>query len=156
MNRYLGVDVGSRRVGLAISDPLNSMALPLETADGSKPREAAKRIVELVQEYDVGALVVGWPVEMSGQEGRAARTVGKFIEVLDVALDRRGLDVQIHKWDERLTTHAAQSLLIEADVSRRRRKETVDQIAAAHILQGYLDSLRIQEARKREDEEYGD
>lgn len=155
MKRYLGVDVGTKRVGVAVSDALGTMALPLETVDGTKPKLASKHLAEIAREYGVGDVVVGWPIEMSGLEGRAARSVKSFIGHLEVALDRMHLEVKIHKWDERLTTHAAQSLLIEADVSRRKRKETVDQIAAAHILQGYLDSLRIAASRQNRDEDDG-
>jgi putative holliday junction resolvase len=156
MERILGIDVGSRRIGVAVSDPLGSMALPLETVDGSRRKAAARRIAALAMEYEAETLVVGWPMEMSGREGRAARTVAGFIDELETALSAAGLAAKIERWDERLTTQAAQTLLIDADVSRSRRKDWVDQIAAAHILQGYLDAVRIEAARNERVEDDGE
>ncbi|MBA2661785.1 MAG: Holliday junction resolvase RuvX [Bradymonadaceae bacterium] len=155
MRRYIGVDVGSRRIGVAVSDPFGSMALPLETIDGRDGGKAARRIATLVAEYEAAGIVVGWPIDMRGKEGAATRMVAAFLGLLDKALARDNLSVDVHRWDERLTTHAAEALMIEADISRAKRKETVDQIAAAHILQGYLDALRIQAARESDGEDNG-
>lgn len=151
--RYIGVDVGSRRVGVAVSDPFGSMALPLETVDGRNVKAATRRIAEIVAEYDAVGVVLGWPVEMSGREGRATKVVAAFEAQLQRALSGLNLSVELHRWDERLTTTAAEALLIGSDVSRAKRKETVDQIAAAHILQGYLDGLRIRAEREEHGEE---
>ncbi len=144
-------------MGVAVSDPFGSMALPLETVDGRDVKKATRRIAAIVAEYEAVGVVLGWPVEMSGREGRATKVVAAFEAELERAL--RGLtlsSVVLHRWDERLTTTAAEALLIESDVSRAKRKETVDQIAAAHILQGFLDGLRIRAEREEDYDEKQD
>ncbi len=140
--------MGARRVGVAVSDPFGSMALPLETVDGRNVKMATRRIAAIVAEYEAVGVVLGWPVEMSGREGRATKVVAAFEVQLERSLLELKLMVELHRWDERLTTTAAEALLIESDVSRAKRKQTVDQIAAAHILQGYLDGLRIRAERE--------
>ncbi len=140
--RIMALDVGTRRIGVAVSDDAQRMALPLETVDARSPRRAAERIAELIADYDVVVLVVGWPLEMSGREGRAVDRVRDLVEVLEDVLDEQQIEqIEIRRWDERLTTSAADRLLIDADVSRRRRKEAIDQVAASKILEGYLASV---------------
>ncbi|MGM0556315.1 MAG: Holliday junction resolvase RuvX [Myxococcota bacterium] len=139
---YLGVDVGSRRIGLATSDVGCSFAFPKETVDARSTRKAAGYIKALALEMNTHTIVVGWPLTLDGEEGRAVDRVRTFLEHLREAFERDDEPMpDVVKWDERLTTTAAESFLIGADVRRRRRKEVVDQIAASHILKGYLDSL---------------
>lgn len=137
---YIGLDVGKRRIGVARSDAAGSFAMPAETVDASDTDGAVERIVELARREECHTIVVGWPLTLEGQKGRAVRFVERFIEGLEAGLEAAGVQVEVVTWDERLTTRAAEDFLIGADVSRRRRKEVVDQLAAKHILQGYLDS----------------
>lgn len=138
---YLGLDVGTRRIGVARSDQNASIAMPVETVEAGPGKKPAERIAELVAEAKCHTIVVGWPLTLEGSEGRAVRRVEKFVDRLGDALAAVDEAPEIVTWDERLTTTAAESFLVGADVSRRRRKQVVDQIAATHILQGYLDSL---------------
>ncbi|RVU48655.1 Holliday junction resolvase RuvX [Lujinxingia sediminis] len=145
--RMLGVDVGTRRVGVAVSDPLGTMAMPVETIEVRGLPGAARRLVELVGQYEAGVVVVGWPLDMRGREGVAVERVRKFMGAFEKALVGKGHQVEVVRWDERLTTTAAERSLLKADVSRQRRKEAIDQVAACHILQGYMDRLRIESER---------
>lgn len=137
--RILGLDYGSKTVGVAVSDPLGVTAQRLETIwrkQENKLRRTLAQVEELVKEYEIEKIVLGYPKNMNNTLGeRAVKT-----EEFKSALERRtGLPVVL--WDERLTTVAASRVLIESGVRREHRKESVDQIAAAMILQGYLDSL---------------
>ncbi len=135
----LALDVGTRRIGVAVSDDRGAMALPLETVDAEPRGEAVDRIVKLVGDYQVGDVVVGWPVDMQGREGRAVGRVRAIVEPLEKRLEAAGHDeVEVHRWDERLTTTEANRLLDDVDVTRRRRKQAVDQVAACKILEGFL------------------
>jgi putative Holliday junction resolvase len=133
VTRYLGVDFGTKRVGLAISDGLGLTARPLEVV----PREAAvDRINALIAEYDVERVIVGLPTGLEGQAGvsvAGARELGAEIEA--------DSDVTVELVDERFTSRIAESVLLESGMRRRERRATVDKVAAAIILQGYLDSL---------------
>lgn len=135
----LALDVGTRRIGVAVSDEQKMMALPLETVDARSRHEAVNRLVELIDDYEVGEVVVGWPLDMRGREGKAVERVRELVDALRSRLETGSRDsVPIHRWDERLTTTAADRLLSEVDVTRRRRKEAVDQVAACKILEGFL------------------
>ena len=136
--RILAMDVGSRRIGLAVSDELGWIAHGLPTLERSHPRKEFGAIRRIVGEYAIGKLVVGLPRNMNGSLGPQAHLVLDFIESL-----RKKLGLDVIPWDERLTTVAAERVLIETDVRRARRREKVDQIAAVLILQGYLDSRRL-------------
>lgn len=139
----MALDVGTRRIGVAVSDRDQRMALPVETVDAKPQAEAVQRIAELIDDYDVTQLVVGWPLEMSGREGRAVDRVRELVERLERRLRGKNEDtITIHRWDERLTTTAADRLLVEADVSRARRRDAVDQIAACKILEGFIQRQR--------------
>lgn len=134
----LGIDHGSVRVGLAVSDETDTFALPLETV----PLAAAiTRIREIAAEKNVSALILGMPRNMDGSYGPKAEEVRRFAERLK---KETGLEVRF--WDERLTTRAAERLLLERDVSRKRRKELVDKLAAHQILQNHLDALAFRKA----------
>jgi putative Holliday junction resolvase len=139
---YLGIDVGTKRIGLATSDAGGDFAFPKETVDAGSPTDAAERIKQVAIDVGAHTLVVGWPLTLDGEEGRAVERVRDFLDHLRAAFDEDDVPMpEVVEWDERMTTTAAESFLIGADVRRRRRKEVVDQIAASHILKGYLDSL---------------
>ncbi len=138
--RIMGLDYGSKTVGIAVSDPLGITAQGVETITRSKEnklRRTCARIEELVREYDVEKLVVGLPKLLNGEIGDRAEKSKSFGEML---AKRTGLPVVFQ--DERLTTQEAERTLIENQVRRENRKQYIDQIAAVFILQGYLDSLQ--------------
>lgn len=135
--RIMGLDVGSKTVGVAISDALGWTAQGIETVkiNEAEGQFGIERIAELVKEYEVTEFVVGFPKNMNntvGPRGEASESYKKLLE------ETFGLPVKL--WDERLTTMAAERMLIEADVSRKKRKLVIDKMAAVMILQGYLDS----------------
>lgn len=133
MTRYLGVDFGTKRVGLAISDATGLLASPLDVVGRG---EAVEKVAELVVEHGVGGLVVGLPTALSGEEGRSARDA----RILGAELGAEtGLPVIFV--DERFTSRIAEDSLIETGMRRRKRRETVDKAAAALLLQGFLDGL---------------
>lgn len=138
MIRIMGLDFGSKTVGVAISDPLGLTAQGIEIIrreSENKLRRTLARIEELIREYEVTSLVLGFPKNMNNTIGERAEKTLAFKEMLE---RRTGLAVTM--WDERLTTVAANRTLIEGGVRRENRKEYVDMIAAVYILQGYLDS----------------
>jgi putative Holliday junction resolvase len=131
----VGLDIGSVRIGVAVSNEAR-IATPLETI-AAKPRAAAlARVAAIVSERNVDTIVVGLPLELSGREGVAVRKVRRLTTALVESLP----DVDLVEWDERLTSVAAESSLIESGVRRAARKKVIDQVAAVLILQGYLDS----------------
>jgi putative Holliday junction resolvase len=129
----LALDVGSKRIGVAVADPGGSFAMPLETIARTNLAADVARIVEIAADRQVCELVVGDPVTLSGERGIASRHIDAFVERLT-----RTFSGTIHRQDERLTTAAATKTLIGADVSRKRRKEVVDAMAAALILETFL------------------
>ena len=134
--RILAIDHGSKRIGFALSDELGWTAQPLETFYRRNPDADIRHIQNLVREHEVGQVLVGMPFRLDGEIGPAAKVVQAFIELLEPALS-----VPVITWDERMTTCAAEDLLIAADVGRQKRKGIVDRIAAAILLQSYLASL---------------
>lgn len=141
--RKMGLDFGSKTVGVAISDPLLVTAQGIEIVrrkSEGKLRQTLARIEELITEYEVDEIVLGYPKNMNDTEGERAEKTRAFREMLE---RRTGLDVQL--WDERLTTVAADKAMMEAGIRREERKEHVDRIAAVFILQGYLDYLKNKE-----------
>lgn len=135
--RLLGFDLGTKTVGLALSDVERSLASPLETIRRTKFLADAARIRELALRYEVGGLVFGLPINMDGTEGPRAQATRAFARNL-----ARILPLPHAFWDERLSTAAVTRILIEADASRARRAAVVDRMAAAYILQGVLDRIR--------------
>ena len=139
--RILGLDYGSKTVGVAVSDPLGLTAQKVETIwrkQENKLRRTLARIEELIAEYEVEKIVLGFPKNMNNTVGERAEKALEFGEMLK---KRTGLEVIL--WDERLTTVEADRTLIEAGVRRENRKQYLDGIAAVFILQGYLDSLSV-------------
>jgi putative Holliday junction resolvase len=135
--RFLGLDVGDARIGVALSDETATLASGLVTLARVGPRRDVKVLAGLVREHRVGTVVVGLPLRLDGSVGPQAEKIETFAESL-----RRALDVPVVTWDERLSSVAADELLAEAGVRRRDRKSRIDQAAAVLILQGYLDSLK--------------
>lgn len=135
--RILGLDVGSRTVGVALSDETRLLASPLLTIRRTGVARDVGEVVRLASEHEVSVIVVGMPFELSGRIGFSARRVSGFIDAL-----KKQWTGQVETWDERMSTVAAERSLLEADMSRRRRKTVVDKVAAAIILQGYLDATR--------------
>ena len=137
--RIMGLDFGSKTVGVAVSDLLGLTAQPVETItrkDENKLRKTCARIEELIQEYGVTKIVLGLPKHMNDDVGERAEKSIAFGEMLK---RRTGLEVVM--WDERLTTVEAEQTLIECNIRREDRKKYIDQIAAVFILQGYMDSV---------------
>lgn len=135
--RIMGLDVGSKTVGIAISDALGWTAQGIETIkiDEGAGQFGMSRIQELVAEYAVTSFVVGFPKNMNNSVGPRGEASERFADLL-----RETFGHPVMLWDERLTTMAAERMLIEADVSRKKRKTVIDKMAAVMILQGYLDS----------------
>jgi putative Holliday junction resolvase len=135
--RLLGFDVGTKTLGLALSDTGLSIASPLETIMRTKFTKDAARVAEIVKAQDIGGFVIGLPMNMDGSEGPRAQSCRSFAANL---LEK--LDLPLIFWDERLSTAAVTRMMIEADTTRARRAELVDKLAASFILQGALDRLR--------------
>ena len=137
----LGLDYGSKTVGVAVSDLLGMTAQPVETVtrkEENKLRKTCARIEELIQEYGVTKIVLGLPKHMNDEIGERAEKAIAFGEML-----KRRTGLEIILWDERLTTVEAEQTLIECNVRREDRKKYIDQVAAVFILQGYLDSVHM-------------
>lgn len=135
--RLMGIDLGTKTIGLAISDVERRIATPLETIRRVKFTPDAQRLLQLVNTHQIAALVMGLPLNMDGSEGPRVQSTRSFVRSL-VAL---GPVPPIVYWDERLSTAAVTRSLIEQDASRAKRAEVVDRMAAAYILQGALDRL---------------
>ena len=143
--RLLGLDPGSKTIGVAISDSALKVASPLETIKRARFTQDAARLAELCRDYRVGGLVIGLPVNMDGSEGPRCQSVRALARNLK---EKAGLDLPMAFWDERLSTAAVERFLVdEADMTRKRRGEVVDKMAAAYILQGALDAIARQGAR---------
>lgn len=138
MKRYMSLDIGDRTIGIAVSDLLGLTAQGVETIRRRKEEDDLKRLGELMEQYETRSLVSGLPRNMDGTEGDRCSIVKEFMAKVKETYP----DVEVVFWDERLSTVAAARSLIEADVSRKKRKKVIDKMAAVFILQGYLDSLR--------------
>ena len=134
--RILSIDHGSKRIGIAVSDELKVIAQPLEFVGAEPLADVLTRLRELVRDKQVELILVGMPRNMDGSYGPAALKVQDFVAALKGALT-----VPIRTWDERLTSAQANRVLIQGNVRRDKRKEKVDKMAAAILLQSYLDSL---------------
>lgn len=135
-SRILALDYGTKRIGVALSDELGWTAQPLETFERRTLDRDIAHILQLVGTHEVGRVLLGFPLQLDGREGPAIQAMREFATRLE-----QGLSVPLVLWDERMTTKAAEDLLIAADVSRKKRKGVVDRIAAAILLQSYLASL---------------
>jgi putative Holliday junction resolvase len=131
--RILGLDIGSRRIGVAISDELGITAQGLQTITRESTEQGIEEIRRITAEFGVTEIVVGLPLNMNGSKGEGADEVLRLVEIL-----KEELNLPVKTWDERLTTMEAERLLISSDMSRKRRKHINDRIAAQLILQSYL------------------
>ncbi|MEG0238173.1 MAG: Holliday junction resolvase RuvX [Clostridium sp.] len=134
--RILGLDVGQKTIGIAISDPLGYTAQGITTIRRTKKAQDVLDVKKICDEYKVEKLVVGLPKNMDGSIGFAGEKIQEFSKLLE-----EGINLEIIFWDERLTTVAAHRAMLEADLSRGKRKKIVDKVAATYILQGYLDRI---------------
>jgi putative Holliday junction resolvase len=136
MARIIGLDIGSKRIGVAVSDELGFTAQGVETIIRKDLDADLDRIEDLVGNYEAEEVVIGMPYNMNGSEGPQVRTVRAMIEHI-----AKRIDLPVREWDERLSTVAAERALLEANVSRAKRRKVIDKLAAVIILQGYLDGL---------------
>ncbi len=136
VKRIMGLDVGEKRMGVAISDPMGWTAQGVDMVRCDQP-DWLKRLQELIEQYEVDKLVVGLPRNMDGSIGEK----GQICQELSRQLEER-FSIPVELWDERLSTIAVERTLIDADMSRRKRRKVIDQMAASWILQGYLDAQR--------------
>ena len=135
MSRILGLDVGEKRIGVAVTDALNITAQGIETVRRKDIKDTLNRINALVKEYDISKIVVGIPFNMDGTKSRSAKLIEEFITIL-----KENVPLKIDIIDESLTTIEGENVLLEANVSRKKRKSYIDKIAAQLILQTYLAS----------------
>ncbi|MDS0524985.1 Holliday junction resolvase RuvX [Clostridium sp. SHJSY1] len=134
--RILGLDVGQKTIGVALSDPLGFTAQGITTIRRESRKKDVETLKELCSEYEVETIVIGLPKNMNGSIGFAGEKIIEFSELV-----KQEIDIKIEFWDERLTTVAAHRAMLEADLSRGKRKKIVDKVAATYILQGYLDRI---------------
>ena len=134
--RILGLDLGTRTIGLALSDVGHTIATPFDTIRRTKLKPDIGQLLGVITDQGVGALVLGLPVNMDDSEGPRCQATRQFATDL-----LKALDIPLAFWDERLSSYAAEAALLEADVSAKRRAEIIDKVAAAVILQAYLDFL---------------
>jgi putative Holliday junction resolvase len=138
----LSLDVGSKTIGLAVSDPLGVTAQGLETLRRKNKRTDFEQLRKIITQYEVREIVAGYPLHMSGDPSAQSRRVSEFAEEL-----RQRFQLPVHLWDERLTSSEANRVLRESEMSIRRRAEVVDRLAAVLILQAFLESRRSSESR---------
>ena len=137
MSALIGLDLGDRTIGVAISDRIGAAATPIETIRRKKFTPDAERLLQLARNREVGGILLGLPRNMDGSEGPRCQATRAFARNL-----AQMTELPIGFWDERLSTVAAERALLEADTSRKRRAELIDHVAASYILQGALDRLR--------------
>ncbi len=137
VGRILGLDVGDRWIGVALSDPGGILASPLIRISRTGTEDAIEAILQLVRQYEVRCIVAGLPYSMDGKIGQQAEKVQDFLQQLS-----QRLEIPVETWDERLSTVAVGRMMTEAGVKKGKRKGQLDAAAAALILQGYLDKLR--------------
>ena len=136
--KLMGLDLGTKTIGLAVSDTMFKIATPLETIKRSKFTKDTQALRAFEETHNIGALVIGLPLNMDGSEGPRAQSTRAFARNFSVKTN-----LPITYWDERLSTVAAEKALLEADITRKRRAEVIDHVAAAYILQGFLDRLKV-------------
>ncbi len=139
--RIMGLDVGDKKIGIALSDSMGWTAQGYSVIERKNLKGTLCKIKKIVERYDVTQVIIGLPKNMNGSIGPQGEKILKFAEELGNIIN----NIEIKLWDERLTTIEAEKTLIEADLSRRKRKQVIDKLAAVLILQNYLDSRRLQE-----------
>lgn len=135
--KLLALDVGSKRIGLAMSDELGFTAQPIEALQRSGLKADLAKIKEKIETFQIGEIVVGYPIHLDGSVGTQAESVLEFVEEL-----KKEISIPVALWDERLSTVAVERLMLEGDLSRKKRKKRVDSLSAQWILQGYLENKR--------------
>jgi len=143
MRALIGLDLGEKTIGVAVTDSFLSVATPLETVKRKKFGLDAARLGEIIAGRSIGGLILGLPFNMDGSEGPRCQSTRAFAR----NFSHLHPELPIGYWDERLSTVAAERALLEADTSRKRRAEVIDHVAASYILQGVLDRLRVLRAR---------
>lgn len=143
--RKLGIDYGSKYIGLAVSDRTNTIAQSKEVLKKNDLKDILKILKKYISNYEIDELVVGMPTSLNGTKGPRAKKTDEFINFLN-----NHLKIKVTEWNERYTTMIAEKSMIEADLSRKKRKQLVDKIAAALILQNYLDYLNKKDGEKDE------
>ncbi|NOD46678.1 MULTISPECIES: Holliday junction resolvase RuvX [unclassified Ruegeria] len=138
MTALMGLDLGEKTIGVAVSDRMRGVASPLETVRRKKFTLDSARLIEIVTDREIGGILLGLPKNMDGSEGPRCQSTRAFARNLS-----RLTDLPIGFWDERLSTVAAEKALLEADTTRKRRGQVIDHVAAGYILQGALDRLRF-------------
>lgn len=136
--RLAGLDFGTKTIGVALSDTMQTIASGLETIRRTKFKEDGARLLEIAEEHEISAFVIGLPLNMDGTRGPRVQSTEAFSRNL-----AKLTDLPLIFWDERLSTQAAERTLLDADASRKRRKEVIDKLAATYILQGALDRLSV-------------
>ena len=136
--RLLGLDVGETTIGLALSDDSRMVASPLETIERSKFSKDLEKLTRLINIHKIAGLVIGHPVNMDGSLGPRSQSTYTFVLNLE-----KTITLPMLLWDERLSTMAVERMMLEADLSRARREQLVDKLAASYMLQGFLDNIRI-------------
>ncbi|MBR5756091.1 MAG: Holliday junction resolvase RuvX [Firmicutes bacterium] len=142
--RIIGLDVGDKTVGVAVSDPLMITAQGVTTIERIGARKDCDKIIEYIKEYDAGTVVCGLPLMLDGTDSPQTLKVRDFAKLLENKMRSGGLKVELVFQDERFTTKIAESVMMDAGLKRRERKEFVDKQAAMLILQSYMDKLRFQ------------
>ncbi|MFA6355961.1 MAG: Holliday junction resolvase RuvX [Candidatus Omnitrophota bacterium] len=135
--RVLGLDFGEKRIGVAVSDPLGIIAQGVTVIERKTIEEDLKAINAIISEYGAESIVVGMPINMDGTKGKSADKVTEFVEVL-----KASAGIPVATYDERLSTKESEKFLISSDVSRRKRKNVIDKVAAQLILESYLERLK--------------
>jgi putative Holliday junction resolvase len=138
--RVMALDVGHKRIGVALSDPGQVLASSLQVIERKGHRRDLDIVVQLVREHEVGKIVVGYPRSLNGTAGQQTKVVERYAVILEEKLRDSSLDVPVVFWDERLSTVAASRLMAEAGYKGRERRERIDAVAAAVILQDFLDA----------------
>ena len=144
--RILGLDVGDKRIGMAVSDEMGITAQPAGTLVRSRPSEDFEKIIEIAKQYEAALIVVGLPIRFNGTDSPQTVKARDFLHEL-----QRHTDIPVQPWDERLTTKSAESSLIEANMRRKSRRKIVDSVAAQFMLQHHLDCHRTQTGNQGED-----
>lgn len=134
--RLLGLDVGEKTIGLALSDGSRTIATPHEIIERTKFAKDTEKLKAIIEKQGVAGLVIGYPVNMDGSHGPRTQSTRTFVSNL-----QKTIDLPMLLWDERMSTMAVERMMIDADMSRTRRAELVDKLAASYMLQGFLDSI---------------
>lgn len=133
-NRIIALDIGTKRTGVAVSDPQGIFAFPLAQFEASHRKEWMEELLKVLEDYEIGCFLVGMPFDAEGGRGPAAKKIAPYIAML-----QERFKVPVIEWDERYTTVEAERTLLDADVSRRKRKTVIDKLAATVLLKSYLE-----------------